>query len=80
MGNFLSANWIWLLAIAAMLLMHLGHRHGGHGGGRGHGGGQHRDDAQHQHHEGGATSKTGNVDLGKAPPAEQSAHRHRGGC
>ena len=37
MLTFLSTNWLWILLIGGMLLMHLGH--GGHGGHRGHGGG-----------------------------------------
>lgn len=38
MTNFLQQNWIWILFIGAMLVMHLGgHRHGGHGGSDGHG-------------------------------------------
>lgn len=49
MWEFLSTNWVWLLFIGGMVVMHLGH--GGHGGGHaGHGGG-------HQH--GGRPSSLG---------------------
>ena len=38
MLEFLSNNWLWILVIGGMLVMHLGHA-GGHGAGqRGHGG------------------------------------------
>ena len=32
--GFLSANWLWIVLIIAMVLMHLrhGHMHGGHHG------------------------------------------------
>jgi hypothetical protein len=36
MLNLLAANWIWILFLGAMLMMHRGHGHvaGGCGGGR----------------------------------------------
>lgn len=39
MLEFLSSNWLWILLIGGMLLMHLGHGrgHGGHMGGGSHG-------------------------------------------
>ena len=41
MLDFLSSNWVWILLIGGMLIMHLGHGggHGEHGGHDGHGGG-----------------------------------------
>lgn len=50
MLGYLSANWIWILLIGGMLVMHLGHgRHGhGHGGGGGGCGGH---GASHDGHE-----------------------------
>ena len=38
MWDFLSANWVWVLLIGGMLMMHLRHGggHGGHGGCGGH--------------------------------------------
>jgi hypothetical protein len=37
MLEYLSANWVWMLLVGAMLWMHLGHGgHGGHGGCGGH--------------------------------------------
>lgn len=52
MIGFLTANWLWILLIGAMVAMHLGHgRHGnGHGGG-GCGGGH---AARHDGHDAGA--------------------------
>ncbi|MFN0027092.1 MAG: DUF2933 domain-containing protein [Acidimicrobiales bacterium] len=45
MGEFLAANWVWILIMAVFLAMHLGgHGCGGHG--RHHGG--HRDDHDRQ--------------------------------
>ena len=39
MLEYLSANWVWILLIGAMLWMHLGHSgHSGHSGHGGHGG------------------------------------------
>ena len=33
MLDFIGTNWIWILLIGGMLIMHLGHGgHGGHGG------------------------------------------------
>ena len=37
MWELLSDNWVWILVIGGMLVMHLGHG-GGHGGHGGHGG------------------------------------------
>ena len=61
MWEFLSANWIWILLIGAMLLMHLGH--GGHGGHGGCGGG-------HQHSGHGQTTSTGSDELRSARPPQ----------
>lgn len=45
--GWLSANWLWIVLIGAMLLMHL--RHGGmHGGHRGH---DHSARAKSERHE-----------------------------
>jgi hypothetical protein len=39
MWEFLSNNWVWLVFVGGMALMHLGHGgHGGHGGGHQRGG------------------------------------------
>jgi hypothetical protein len=38
---FLAANWLWMLLIGGMLVMHLGHRHHGDGHGGCGGGGEH---------------------------------------
>jgi hypothetical protein len=44
MLTFLSNNWLWIVFLGGMLLMHLGHRHGGAAGGHGAGcGGGHGD-------------------------------------
>ena len=62
MAEFLSANWVWILPIGAMLVMHVGHgRHGGTQGGHGGCGGGHqhasaghtRDQTEkrHEHHK-----------------------------
>ena len=44
MLEFLSNNWVWILLIGSMALMHLGHggHGGGHGGHAGCGGGGHK--------------------------------------
>lgn len=60
MIGFLTANWVWILLVGAMLWMHLGHGghsgHGGHGGcGGGHQNGgtaQPDDQVEHPHHGG----------------------------
>jgi len=44
--EWLSANWVTVLLIAAFIAMHLGHGHGGH---RGHGG----ESDRHKGHRGG---------------------------
>ena len=52
MWELLSNNWVWILVIGGMLVMHLGHRggHGGHGGRGGPGGrARHRGCGGHQH-------------------------------
>lgn len=65
MLTFLSANWLWMLLIAGMLVMHLGHRnhdggHGGCGGGGAGGGGEHTGhaDAATPHPEDAVHSRT----------------------
>ena len=52
MVNFLASNWVWILFLGGMLVMHLGH--GGHGGHRGGCGGGHstHDDAANTHDTG----------------------------
>lgn len=63
MLTFLSNNWLWIVFLGGMLLMHRGHGHhaGGHGGaavghgagwGGGHGdhSGAHQGDTEHQKH------------------------------
>ena len=54
MLTFLATNWLWVVLIGAMAVMHLGHRThgaGGHGGGCGHAGvGQHHG-GEHGDHE-----------------------------
>ena len=64
--GFLSANWIWIVFIGVMVLMHLGHgrMHGGHRG-RNHEG---RVDGSADHDHGTATSvAAGSPEVG---------HRH----
>ena len=52
MVNFLASNWVWILFLGGMLVMHLGHGgHGGHGGGCG-GGHSTHDDAANTHDTG----------------------------
>lgn len=66
--GWLSANWLWIAFIGAMLLMHA--RHGGmHGGHHGHDHQAHGDSESHDHAE--ATS----AEAGNST----TAHRH-GGC
>ena len=66
--DWLSQNWIWLLFIGAMVVMHL-FGHGGHGG--------------HGDHRGTSTGRGGCGDTrssetlhGKRLPAESSHHEH----
>jgi ATP-dependent Zn protease len=69
--GWLSANWIWILLIGAMLWMHLRHggMHGGHGGHGGHG--QHQQNSERHDHVGVTSADdAGNRDAG---------HWH-GGC
>ena len=49
MLEFLNNNWLWILLIGSMVLMHLGHGggHGGHGGHGGCGGGHQHSGHQH---------------------------------
>ena len=55
--RWLASNWIWIVVVAAMLWMHLGHG-GMHGGG--HGAGRHGDDEQaHGGHDGGSGTRSG---------------------
>ncbi len=63
MLNFFTANWFWIVFVAGMLLMRLGH--GGHGGG-GCGGGHASQREPNQHDP----SRSGNADgSGAATPA-----------
>ena len=59
--GFLSANWLWIVLIGAMLLMHLRHgrMHGGH-----HGGEAHRDIAAGRDHGAANTAEAGNSEMG----------------
>ena len=54
MLEFLSANWVWILFVGAVLWMMVGHGgHGGCGGGRQHSTPEqagHSDLRQHEHH------------------------------
>lgn len=73
MIRFLESNWIWILLIGGMLLMHVGHRHGGHAGqgtGGGCGGG-------HTGHGGGQDHHGGTEDS-QQPSAAESARQHGG--
>lgn len=50
MLTFLTTNWLWILLIAGVLFMHMGHRSGhdsGHGGGCGGGHAGHSGHADH---------------------------------
>ena len=69
--GWLAGNWIWVLLIGAMLLMHLRHggMHGGHGGHGGHGD-RARDLSSTHEHEAAPSSETDTTTTG---------HRH-GGC
>lgn len=78
MWEFLGGNWLWILLVAGMLWMHLGHGgHGGHGGSGGHGGqggqGGHGGRGGHQHS---GTDESGvradhRTDLGAKPPPDR---------
>ena len=67
--GFLSANWLWIVFIGAMILMHLGHgrMHGGHHGPNH----EARVDSSAEHDHGTATSV--------AARSPEVGHRH-GGC
>ena len=71
-----GSNWIWILLIGGMLIMHVGHRHRGHAGGGmggGCGGGQAGHDSGQDHHGGGAGDSHqhgGHPDPGPAPADE----------
>lgn len=74
MIRWLSANWVWLVLVGAMLWMHLGmhHGHGGHSR-RVHGGDQVETGARQRStvdHEGHGKPES--------EPASTGAHRHRG--
>ncbi len=76
MIRWLSANWVWLLVVGAMLWMHLGmhHRHGGH--------------SRHAHGGDAAQVETGTPLRSaldheghgepESEPASTGGHRHRG--
>ncbi|QUW85554.1 hypothetical protein SMIR_41605 (plasmid) [Streptomyces mirabilis] len=79
MTGFLTSNWIWILLIGAMLVMHLGHRHGGHGGGGGTGGCG--GGGGHVGHDARQDDHTGHGDRGgrAGPPDERpDLHKHSG--
>ncbi len=89
MIRFLESNWIWILLIGGMLIMHAGHRHRGHAAG-GMGGGQTGHDSGQDHYGGAGDSDQhgGHPEPGPAPedeapgggrPASAPARRH-GGC
>ena len=79
MLEFLSANWVWILLVGAMLWMMVGH--GGHGGcgSHGHSGGQHGGH-DHRHEEPGAEPYTEDPHYpegrtgGQADPAPRHHH------
>lgn len=67
MLEFLSNNWVWILLIVGMAVMHLGH--GGHGRGHaGHGGG-------HQHSGHPSPGVKRRVDPWGAPPSTATVTR-----
>lgn len=81
MWDFISRNWVFILAVAAMMLMHFGmHRsaHGGNGGRGGHGGGcgahgnagaesNSRPDRAHTAHDKASTTPPSTFDAGISP-------------
>ncbi len=91
MTHFLATNWIWILLIGAMVLMHTSHRHGGgHMGGMGGGcGGGHmshsHEDSEPSHTEGpeehadrSASPKADEVRASDSSVPTTAATRHRG--
>lgn len=66
--GFLSANWLWIVFLGAMILMHLGHgrMHGGHHG---------------PNHEAGSDNPADNDHASATSVAagSEKGHRH-GGC
>jgi len=91
MTHFLATNWIWILLIGAVVLMHTSHRHGGgHMGGMGGGcgGGQmghgHQDnESSHtagpaEHAEPSSSTKADEVHAGDSSVPTTAATCHRG--
>jgi len=71
MVRWLSANWLWILAVGGMLWMHLG-MHRGHGGHAGHA-------RSSQPDEYGASRSSGSHAGHGSESAEAGGeHRHRG--
>lgn len=78
MLTFLSNNWLWIVFLGGMLLMHRSHGHhpggqggasGGHGAGCGGGhSGDHQGDTEHPQHGGHAATADGGSDRSLARP------------
>ncbi len=82
--RWLSANWIWVVAIGGMLWMHLGmHRgHGGHSGHSGHGGST-RAQGQGSSTGHGRHARPGTAEPSVAPGTAEvgaAGHRRHRGC
>ena len=72
MLEFLSNNWLWILLIGGMLVMHLGHA-GGHGAGHGAGQGGHGGCGGGHQHSGHQHSDHRHSDAGQGNRSDQPA-------